>query len=485
MVSQELEDAFHPRSIAVVGASGNPASMGYRYVYHLIHNGYRGKIYPVTPHWSEILGFKAYPFLRDIPNTIDYVICCLPASKVIDLLMECSAKGVKVVHLYTARFSETGREDSVEMETELLQRARRCGVRLIGPNCMGLYYPREGIAFSYDFTTEPGTVGMFFQSGGACVEFIHQAFLRGIRFSKVISYGNALDLNEADFLEYFSHDRETEIIASYIEGVKDGRRFLHTMSQVAPLKPVIILKAGRGGAGARAVASHTGALAGSLKVWETAIRQTGAIQALTIEEMLDIVTSFYFLPPILGTRVGIVGGGGGKSVLSADEWEEAGFNVVPLSPEIEDEIRKRLPELWWGWLRNPVDISILPEDALINNFGGEVLRMMAKSPSFDLLIANISVSAPFANDELAAYLSKEVDDIIDIVRNEPKPLAVILDTGALNIQDFDHLRWRCLAELKSRLVAAKIPVYSSPSEAANAIIRLVNYYRRRKNIRSY
>ena len=480
MFVEQLEAAFHPRSIAVAGASGNPFSMGYRYVLHLKTYGFRGQIYPVTPHWPEVLDLKAYPALKDVPGPVDYVICCLPAAKVPELLAQCPEKQVKVVHMFTGRLSETGHADAAELEMEILRQARELGIRLLGPNCMGLYYPKQGIAFAYDFPSEPGDVGMFMQSGGAATEFVYYAALRGVRFSKVISYGNALDLNEADLLEYLSQDSETRVIASYIEGIKDGKRFLSALSRAAASKPVIILKAGRSSAGARQAASHTAALAGSSKTWETAIRQAGAIQARTLEEMLDLVVSFYLLPPILGTRVGIVGGGGGSSVLSADEWEEAGFSVVPFPPEIEEEIRKTLPELWWGWLRNPVDVSIFPEEAHITNLGGKIIKMMAESPQFDLLIANVAIGGPFSPPELSSFIGNQIKELIEASRK--KPVAMVLNTGTLDTASFDNPRWRCLAEQKANLVTAKIPVYSSADEAASALIHLVNYYQRREAI---
>jgi len=479
---KQLDAAFHPRSIAVVGASGNPLSMGHRYVLHLVNYGYRGQIYPVTPYWPDVLGFKAYSTLKDIPDSVDYVICCLPAANVPDLLSECAERGVKVVHMFTGRFSETGREDTANLELEVLRRARDAGVRLIGPNCMGIYYPKEGLAFAYGLPIETGKVGMFMQSGGAATEFVRYASLRGIRFSKVVSYGNALDLNEADILEYLCQDRETEIIASYIEGAKEGRRLLKALGRAALMKPCVILKAGRGSSGAEAAASHTAAMAGSVRTWETAIRQAGAIQARTVEEMLDLVVSFYFMPSILGTRVGIIGGGGGRAVLSADAWEEAGFTLVPLPPQVEDEIKKALPELWWGWLRNPVDFSIFPKEAFGSDLGANLLRMMAKSPDFDLLIANIAVGGPFSPTELAANVERQVRDIIDAKGNGTKPVAVVLNTGSLNISDFDDLCWRCLAEQKANLIAAEIPVYATADQAANALIRLVNYYQRKEDI---
>ena len=479
MFVDQLETAFHPRSIAVVGASTNPMSTSYSFVQHLLTYGYRGKIYPINTNKSELLGLKTYPSLKDIPDPVDYVICCIPASRVPDLLEECPQRGVKVVHLFTGRLSETGLTETAELEKEILKQARKFGIRLIGPNCMGIYSPKEGISFGYDFPTEPGPLGMFFQSGGASTEFVHYASLRGIRFSKVISYGNALDLDETDFLQYLSQDAETKVIASYLEGIKDGRRFLCALRQATAVKPVIILKAGRGVAGTRAVASHTASLAGSFRIWETAIRQAGAILVHTLEEMIDVAISFCWLPAVLGTRVGVVGGGGGKSVRSADEWEEAGFNVVPLPPEIRQEIKKKVPQMWWDWIGNPVDVSIMPESAWVTGLNGEILRMMSESPSFDLVIANITVDGPFGKNEMIAFINGEVQDILEINRRKTKPLAVVLNTGTLGIGDFDHWRWRFLAEQKTILTAAKVPVYPTIAQTAKAIHHVLTYYRRK------
>ncbi|MDY6843465.1 MAG: CoA-binding protein [Thermodesulfobacteriota bacterium] len=482
MSIHELKYAFHARSIAVAGASGNPQSTGYRFTFHLVNHGYSGAIYPVTPNWPEVLGLKAYPSLREISGSVDYVICCLPASKVLDLIGDARQKGVKVIHLFTGRFSETGNEDAASVEKEVLHKAKEAGIRLIGPNCMGIYYPKEGIAFSYDAPKEPGKVGMFFQSGGASTEFFQYASLRGIRFSKVVSYGNAIDLNESDFLEYLAQDPETEIIASYIEGVKDGRRFLRTLRDATLKKPVIILKAGRSGSGAKAAASHTSAMAGSFTIWDTAMRQAGALQAQTLEDMINLVVSFCFLPPILGKRVGVVGGGGGKSVLSADEWDEAGFNIAPLSSEIEEEIKEILPELWWGWLRNPVDVSIFPQEAHTANLSKNLLKMMARSSDFDLVISNMGVTGPFSGAELVERVNGDVENVIDVAKTYAKPLAIVLNTGILSEENFDDLRWRCLASAKKKLLDAELPVYPTVSQAARSIVRVADYYLRRESV---
>lgn len=479
MSSDHLESIFHPGSLAVVGASGSSGSYGYIFMQSLINCGYEGQIYPINPNESEVLGFKAYPALKDTPGLVEYVICCLSASKALDLLSQCKQKGVKFVHFLTGRFSETGSKGATELERKMLRLARKLGIRLIGPNCMGIYCPKGGMSFGYDFPKEPGKVGMFLQSGGASTEFVRYASLRGIRFSKVISYGNALDLDETDFLQYLARDPETELIACYIEGVKDGRKFFHTLRQAASSKPVIVLKAGRSSAGIRAASSHTAAMAGTLRIWESVIKQAGAIQVRSLEEMMDLVASFCFLPPVMGTRIGIVGGGGGKSVLSADEWEEAGFNVVPLSPEIREEIKRRVPEMWWGWIGNPVDVSIMPDEAWATDLSGDILRIMAASPHFDLLVANITADAPFEKAVMTFFIRRLVEGIIELKRKGTKPLAVVLNTGALGVEDFKNWRWKLFAEQKSCLVAANLPVYPTVSQAAKAIGHLVNYYRKK------
>ncbi len=227
MSTHILEEILHPQSIAVVGATGGPSGFWGDFVRPLQEYGFKGKIYPVNPKHAEIAGLKAYPNLREIPGSVDYVISCIPASGVLNMLEDCSQKGVKAVHLFTGRFSETGRREPAELEQEILKQARKSGIRLIGPNCMGVYYPGEGISYVPSLPKEPGPVGLASQSGNVAGEIIQAAAQRGIRFSKAISYGNAIDFNECDFLDFLSHDPETKLILMYVEGVKDGKRFFN------------------------------------------------------------------------------------------------------------------------------------------------------------------------------------------------------------------------------------------------------------------
>ncbi len=470
MSNQLLEEILHPQSIAVVGASESGRGAGF--ITPLLELGYKGKIYPVNPGYSEVLGIKTYPSLRDIAGSVDYVISAVPASEVMNLLEDCSHKGVKAVHLFTARFGETGRPEAAELEQEVLKKAREKGIRLIGPNCMGVYCPGQGVAFGDGFPKESGPVGLAFQSSYAAQDFVLLASPRGIRFSKVIGYGNALDFNESDFLDYFTQDPETKIILMYVEGVKDGRRFFSLLRQAASTKPVIIIKGGRGQAGARAAASHTGSLAGSMKTWETMVTQTGAVPAQDFDDLIDLAVAFSYLPPITGNRVGVAGGAGGPSVFAADQCEEAGLDVVPLPEEIREDLKNKGNSIW-DWIGNPVDMSIGGGAG-----AGEMLQIMAQNENFDLLIALIGephkhgVRRTLSADTfLERYQVKEI---------KLKPLIAVVSEKSLGINEYEDPDTKALCEIRTQLLANNVPFYPNIRRAARAVRKLIDYYQRRK-----
>ena len=369
---KELEYLFHPRGIAIVGVSQNPANMGRRFLLPLIQFHYKGNLYPIGLEDSEIAGLKIYKSILDIPEPIDYVICCIPAPSTPQLVEDCVKKRVKVVQFFTSGFSETGEEKGKELEQKLVDIAHRGGVRLMGPNCLGIYCPSQGLSF---LNTTPslarsGQVGFLSQSGGNSRELIEIGSVRGIYYSKGISFGNACDLNESDFLEYFAQDKETKIIGAYIEGVKDGGRFFRALRAAARIKPTIILKGGRTEAGRQAVFSHTGSLAGNEIVWQAICQQTGAMLVNDLDEMMDLMLAFSYLKPYVprqikgvegrasfpivprqikgagdeghpyGRRLGLIGVGGGRGVQSADDCERAGLSVPSFPPEIRQKDRK-------------------------------------------------------------------------------------------------------------------------------------------------
>ena len=469
---------FSPSSVAIIGASLNPFSGGYQFTRFLIDHGFHGKLYPVNPTLSEILGLKVYPRLTEIPeSSIDYVISCIPAEGVLSLLGDCGKKNVKLVHLFTARLKETGRDKETKLQGEILEKASKLGIRILGPNCMGIYYPKLGLSFNHELPRESGPVGGFFQSGGGAGEFVRYAALRGVRFSKIISYGNASDIDEVELLNYFASDSETKVIASYIEGVKDGRKFIEALALAAKKKPVIILKAGSGGTGAKLALSHTASLAGSVKVWQAVLRQYGAVMVSNFEELINQVVAFNFLPPIAGRKVIVAGGGGGKSVVSADVWEEEGFELPDLSAEFRKKLKEKIPELW-DWVRNPIDASLFQGTPMVDV---NVLEWLSNEDGFDIWVANLTQDDPLTNDIWEKVLAPNFLNSVIAIKKNGKPVVCVIETGEIGLAEIKSWKWRAIAETRRQIIGQGLAVFPSPGRAAKAIRRLVDYWAWRGN----
>jgi acyl-CoA synthetase (NDP forming) len=383
-----LDSMFHPKSVAVVGASTHdgPGS----FVAALKEMGFAGPLYPVNPKAEEILGLKCYPRLTEIPGDVDHVISSVPLRFVEQLVEDCGVKHVKVLHFFTAGFSETGDADATALEERVLARAGALGIRVIGPNCMGLYVPAAGLSFMPFLETEPGPVALLSQSGANAGEFCRTGAARGLRYSKVVSYGNGADVRESELLEYIAEDPDTSVVGCYIEGIKDGPRFMRALRKAAAAKPVVILKGGRTEAGTRAANSHTGSLAGSLAIFDAAVRQAGAIRVDRMEELVDSVVAFRFLHRLRGPRAGIVGGGGGYSVLASDEVGSHGLQMPALPEETQRKLVDFTPTAGTS-VRNPVDTSV--------GWGPEglkpmldTLRIVAEAPNIDFLLYHTSWS---------------------------------------------------------------------------------------------
>jgi acyl-CoA synthetase (NDP forming) len=464
---------FSPGSVAVVGASLNPFAGGYQFTRFLIDHGFQGKLYLVNPTSSEILGLKVYPRLTEIPeSSVDYVISCIPANGVLSLLEDCGKKNVKLVHLFTARLKETGRDKESRLQSEILEEARKLGIRILGPNCMGIYYPKLGLSFNHELPRESGPVGGFFQSGGGAGEFVRYAALRGVRFSKIISYGNASDIDETELLNYFASDNETKVIASYIEGVKDGRKFARALALAAKKKPVIILKAGRGRTGAKLALSHTASLAGSIDVWQAALKQYRAIMVSNFQELIDQVVAFTFLPPVTGRRVIVAGGGGGKSMVSADVWEEEGFELPELSAEFRQKLKERVPELW-DWVRNPMDASLFQGTPMTDI---NLLEWLSNEGGFDIWVANLTQDDPLPKDIWEKVLAPTFLNSVVAIKKNGKPIVCVIETGEIGPAEMESWKWSAIAETRRRIIDQGLAVFPSPERAARAMGRLVNYW---------
>ena len=471
-----LGELLHPRSIAVVGASSNPDSPGHDYLKSIIDFGYKGAVYPINPRQDEILGLKAYHDVREIPGEVAFVISCIPSGGVLDLIDACAEKGVPVIQLFTGRFSETGRAEDAQLERETLERARKGGVRLIGPNCMGLHDPALGVSFRPDLPRRAGPVAYLSQSGNNTTEVLIHADVRGLGFSTALSYGNALDIDEAELLAYLARDERTTVIGTYIEGVRDGRRYLDALRAAAEAKPVVVLKGGRTEAGARSATSHTASLGGSREVWRGALRQAGAIEAQHQEELIDLLVAFALLrrpEGAPGRRVGAVGGGGGRGVQTADACIEQGLEVPPLTDEIRQQLKERSPQLW-DWIGNPVDQSILA-GAGAGVSGAAILEMMVESPAFDLLIANIGEDWVLGRPDSERRLGHIVSRFVEIGRRSPKPVVYVLG----HADSPDESRWRAVEAARSALVEAGLAVFPTVERAAAALRRYVGYWEER------
>jgi len=464
---------FSPSSVAIVGASLNPFSGGYQFTRFLIDHGFQGKLYLVNPKLGEVLGLKVYPRLTEIPeSSVDYVISCIPADGVLSLLEDCGKKNVKLVHLFTARLEETGRDKETKLQGEILEKARKLGIRILGPNCMGIYYPKLGLSFNHELPRESGPVGGFFQSGGGAGEFVRYAALRGVRFSKIISYGNASDIDETELLNYFIADSETKVIASYIEGVKDGGKFVEALALATKKKPVIILKGGRGRTGAKLALSHTASLTGSINVWKAALKQCGATMVSNFQELIDQVVAFTFLPPITGRRVIVAGGGGGKSMVSADVWEEEGFELPELSAEFRKKLKEKVPELW-DWVRNPIDASIFQGTPVVDI---NLLEWLSTEDGSDILVANLTQEDPLPNDIWEKVLAVNFLQSVMAIKKNGKPVVCVIETGEIGLAEMERWKWRAIAETRRQIVNQGLAVFPSLERAARATRRLVNYW---------
>ncbi len=467
-----LEAIFHPRGIAVAGVSATAGGFGGNmFIQALKAQGFHGGIYPVNPKATADMVIddeRAYPNLSAIPGPVDYVISSVPARAVLDLLEDARRKGVHTIHFFTAGFRETGDAERAKLEEEVLRRARAAGIRLIGPNCMGVYSPADGITFQHGFPREAGEIGVLSQSGLNATEIITYGAPRGLRYSKVISFGNATDLNESDFLDYLAHDPRTAVIAGYIEGVRDGRRFLKTVQEASARKPLAILKGGLTDAGGRATSSHTGSLAGSAQVWQALQRQAGFVLVETLEELVDCTVSFHFVRRLPGRRVAIVGGGGGTSVLAADACSRAGLQVPTLAAETQRLLGEFTPDAGTS-VRNPVDTM-----AMWRNEGlGKTLDIVASDPRIDVVLlhtqtdwANRPGNVPVTPEQ---FVMNTVESAAVTAARTGKPIVVALRTPL----SVDGMGNRLM--MQTKLAERGLASYPSVHRAAAALSRLAGW----------
>ena len=463
----DLEYIFHRKSVAVVGASNDPRKWGNMYLDILLEFEFKGKVYAVNPNESHVLGLETNPSLGDIRESVDYVISTIAAERCPELMEQCVKKGVKVVQFFTARLAETGEPDRIALERKILEIARRGGIRVLGPNCMGIYCPEENLSFRYNFPRESGHVGCFFQSAGNTAELIYRAAIRGVRFSKVIHYGNASDLNESDFMDYLAKDSQTTIIGAYVEGVRDGPRFYESLKRAAREKPVAIYKPGRTEAGARALTSHTASLSGSAEIWDGLCHQAGAIRVESVEELGDMLIAFQFFPPPKGRRVGLMGSGGGGSISASDECEIMGLTLPRLTAEQREEVKKFAPYTW-VLINNPLDSSVTGS----LDVTAKSIELIARDDRVDFIIYDAGTEWMLDRRQGVEDMQTIVDIGLNVLHRVGKPLAMIIRSADCP----EDWRWRASVEAQERCIKDGLPVFPTTLRAVRAISRLIRYY---------
>jgi acyl-CoA synthetase (NDP forming) len=447
---------FHPESIAVVGVPRGMKS-GKIFLMGLLDQGFPGRICPVHPEAKEIDGLEAYSSVSAIPGTVDLAIVLVPHHQALSIIKECAIKGVKAAVLFTAGYKETGTEQGKALEDELVRVSRSAGMRLIGPNCMGLYNPRSGLSNFPQLPREPGSVGIISQSGSLTNILGHMASQRGIHFSKVVSVGNECDLTSADFLFYLGKDAETCLIGAYIEGIKDGPSFLRALKQASLEKPVILWKLGLTPEGGRAAASHTGALAGSQEIWHGMVRQGGGVPVVGFEAWVDALMGFSLLPPDLGNRMAIISSPGGLAVSAAEACGIAGLKLAKLSSQTKRALAKFVPPTGTS-LRNPIDLgftSVLHVETFL-----PAALTAAADPGVDAVVVIGRGLSPKDNQLYTESMLQAHKDI-------HKPLIMV------NIPEFEP-------NLAAQFCEAGVPFFETAERAMSTYARVRGYQLWRK-----
>jgi acetyl coenzyme A synthetase (ADP forming)-like protein len=352
-VITSMKRIMQPKSLAVIGASAEDGKIGNSVMKNLINGGYKGNIYPIHPKATEILGYKAYPSVKDVPEEIDTAVFAIPAKLVAQALVECGEKKIAGAVLIPSGFAETGQH---EMQQELVQIGRKYNIRMMGPNIYGFYYTPSNLCATfctaYDYK---GSTALSSQSGGIGMAIIGFSRSAKMGVSAIVGLGNKSDIDEDDLLLFFEQDPNTKVIAQHCEDLKDGRAFAEVARRVSKTKPVIMLKAGRTSAGAKAASSHTGALAGNDKIYEDVLKQSGVIRARSLRDLLDFARGVPVLPTPKGENVVIITGAGGSGVLLSDACVENGLQLMPMPDDLDKAFRKFIPP--FGAAGNPVDIT--------------------------------------------------------------------------------------------------------------------------------
>lgn len=467
---KDFDYIFNPRSIAVIGASQTD---GFTRSLTKTEKT-KDNLFLVNPNHKELFGKRCYPSILDIEEQVDYVVIAVSALLIPQVLKDCIEKGVKVAHVFSSGFSETGIAERIKLEGELKE-ITKGKIRLIGPNCLGIYCPKSGLSFNPEASTEEGPVGVISQSGTFADLFLDIGKIRNIKFSKVISYGNGIDLDCPDFLEYLAEDGETKSIALYIEGIRDGRRLKSALKKAASKKPVVALKGGVTEHGSRAAASHTGSLAGSPKIWRAFFEQAGVVQVESFDELVNTILAISCSPLPSGKGVSIITHSGGFSVLETDICVKAGLEVPQFGGKTLRKLKKLVPVAGTS-ITNPLDAwPIYYRSSALQ----DTIKAIALDENIHSLVLHIDELKYWKQilaEELESFVRKVIGFMIngcEYARDEiKKPVMICVSLETYSEDEEDR---KCHLMVKKEFESRGFPVYPTLEGAIKTLFSLHKY----------
>jgi acetyl coenzyme A synthetase (ADP forming)-like protein len=448
-----FESFFNPQSVAIVGASRQKGKVGYEILMNMVEAGYPGKIYPVNRKADEIEGMKCYPDLTSIGEVPELVILVIPAKVVPAVMEQCVKIGTKSVIIITAGFKEVGKEGKA-LEDRVVQIAKQGVIRVIGPNCLGLIVPANKVNASFGGELPAaGGIAYLSQSGALLAAILDMANANGIGFSKLVSIGNKADVDELDLIKAVSDDKDTKVIAGYLENITDGDVFVRQAERISHVKPILLMKSGGTSAGAKAASSHTGSLAGSETAYESAFERAGIIRCESITKQFDYAQAFSNQPLPAGPSVAVITNAGGPGIMAADAIERVGLTFAKLDEQTIDKLKSELPPA--ANFYNPVDVL---GDALAERYSF-ALNVVLDDPNVDTVLILLT---PQAMTEAEAT----AEEIVKISREKPaKPILACFLGASKVAEGVDILR------------KGNIPQYDSPESAVETIKVLSEYVR--------
>lgn len=468
----DMNRLFAPQTMGVVGISPDRSSFAKEFLAASLELGYKGRVYPINikHDGKEVLGWRVYDRISSVPEDIDYLYVCIPAAAIPELLQDGKGK-VRFAHIITSGFGEVGAEGK-KTEQTVLAGARESNIRLIGPNCIGMYSPGAGITLIEGAPVEVGSIGLISQSGGIATDTIRMGGALGLRFSKVISVGNSIDLGIEDFLEYLGRDPQTKIIGIYSEQVKNGNRLSRLLSEICRVKPVLILKGGRSALGAKAASSHTGALASDIRLWEAMCRQHGAILTKSFNEFVNALLAFQNMDPCAENTVFMFGQSGGTTVLAADQCDENSLAV----PEFDAKLEKEILSLGvppGTSVKNPIDAPIGTLAVGKGKIVKDIFEVVSKNKEFSYDLLHFNVQNILSYSRIGYEI---INNMVDLAIERggvggPRYRRLALVIRGNREQEVENI----VREQSSRAAKAGVAVFPDLGDALQSIGTLVKY----------